>query len=884
MGSSRITRPPSLTTYEPFFYNVGPDSASAQGHVQHQQYPRVNDPSANRNSGRSDSQVHLESPTKFYLSSFNGAYLGSGITDSFGALSDQSNDIPSPWSGVGNAKVFCDECSDCPDGFRGDHELRRHKNSKHAGFVTKYVCRDPATVGLSSSISPVNPISGCRACSKGRRYGAYYNAAAHLRRAHFKPKPRRGKKDASKDKTGVKGGCDWPPMSELKLWYEEVREATDKSTTEEGTEEDAEIAGAELHSMDIATEFGDGDWTSPCLLLEGEMDIPSSSYIRDPSKPPSRRRSHHGCQRCRRHKTRCDEARPRCGACSVARGRPECVFSVTLKWETDYALVGRAFGRAGVWSKQRIGHGVAAANAGAAAHLDDTPGRQLEARPTQCVGSRSLVRVEPYSFLNCFVQDFEDGMGVYGTAGDDAASSTTGVSSPVPTMASHETSALTRYLDDPLLSNMQLADPHLVSYYIYRLCPLTVPCASHTPRSPFSALLVPFALSSPSPSTLDALLGLAASHRARSDPSYQHVAIAYYRRTVRALRALLGADPPAPARLVADDPEVMALVMLLCQHELIRDGGGGWIVHLRGARDLIRLRKQHQQRRGLEQGTVCEESGALRRRRSRRGDHPWEHIAAFAERFFAFYDVMGRTACGEEPMFGSEYWSVEDDAVDPWMGCSPRMVNIISAVTELSWSLRRASPSSRAARLQDTEAQRERLEALLAESHASEQPECRQDDAMGRCVELKRLTVELYIQAALTDSTPCTPAVRHRVRRILRLVADLLSRHIRAGLTWPLFMAACQLAPAEDLEWAAEEERSGVVVPRFARPFILYALDQLSDTLSSVAHTRRTIEKVWQAREEAGMKAVVVGASSDEEAFNDWAFFVAPLCHNISVV
>ena len=156
---------------------------------------------------------------------------------------------------------------------------------------------------------------------------------------------------------------------------------------------------------------------------------------------------------------------------------------------------------------------------------------------------------------------------------------------------------------------------------------------------------------------------------------------------------------------------------------------------------------------------------------------------------------------------------------------------------------------------------------------------------MSRCVELKRLTVQLYIQAALTDSTPSTPAVRHRVAHILSLVAELLAVGVRAGLTWPLFMAACQLEPTEELDWTAEsgqDDGDWRDVPRFARPFILYALDQLADTLSSVARTRLVIEKVWKTREAACVRAAA--ACPDEEAFNDWACFVAPLCHNISVV
>ena len=58
---------------------------------------------------------------------------------------------------------------------------------------------------------------------------AYYNAAAHLRRAHFKPKtPSRKNKDG--ENRGGKAGGDWPPMSELKYWMKEVKEVAAPET------------------------------------------------------------------------------------------------------------------------------------------------------------------------------------------------------------------------------------------------------------------------------------------------------------------------------------------------------------------------------------------------------------------------------------------------------------------------------------------------------------------------------------------------------------------------------------------------------------------------------------------------------------------------------
>ncbi|UNI16041.1 hypothetical protein JDV02_002517 [Purpureocillium takamizusanense] len=135
-----------------------------------------------------------------------------------------------PYQRPKHPKVYCEQCNEHPDGFRGDHELRRHLNAKHKGVVKKFVCRDPATVGLQSSVQVLYPLADCKACNSKKQYGAYYNAAAHLRRTHFKPKAPRGKnKNASDEKRGGKGGGDWPGMMDLKMWYTEVYVSSDGS-------------------------------------------------------------------------------------------------------------------------------------------------------------------------------------------------------------------------------------------------------------------------------------------------------------------------------------------------------------------------------------------------------------------------------------------------------------------------------------------------------------------------------------------------------------------------------------------------------------------------------------------------------------------------------
>ncbi|KAK2005664.1 hypothetical protein LZ32DRAFT_611886 [Colletotrichum eremochloae] len=552
---------------------------------------------------------------------------------------------------------------------------------------------------------------------------------------------------------------------------------------------------------------------------------------RDPSKQVSRR-SHRGCHRCRLHKIRCDEAKPHCGPCS-SRGYSDCVYAQVLKWETDY--VGRAFGRAGVWSKS----GASSGN-----NKKKTTLQNYCSVPTH---------VYSFGFLNTFINDFARGES--SSSGDDSSSD------------DQKSGALTlrrnlNSINRPM-TYIQLdtqAESQLLSYYLNRICPMTIPSA--TGESPFSALIFPFAVSSASPALMDALLGLAASHRARTDNTYQPVALSYSAKVIRSLRLTLENNSSID---IAVNSEILVLMMLLCQLEIIAECDKRWVTHLRGARDLVRFRRQ------------CMVSDVAKT--GARQQSPWEQIIRFTERYFAFYDVMGRTACGEEPIFGNDFWSAQEDQLDLWMGCSPHLVSIIGEITELSFEYNRLSASTTEGCWQDLERQRMRLISLLRQPQLKVESD---DESIRHTVELKRLTVELYLYSALNDATPATPVVRQNVTKILRLVAKLLAAGVKAGLTWPLFMAACQLEPTEELEWATGELNNDEA-PRYARPFILYALDKLSDSLANVTRTRSVIEKVWKQREAASFLSSERQLQHSPKAFNDWARFVAPLCHNISL-
>ncbi|USP82452.1 hypothetical protein yc1106_09726 [Curvularia clavata] len=115
-------------------------------------------------------------------------------------------------------RLKCPVCSDYPDGFRSEHELRRHTNRVHKKARKVWV-----TVDTSPDKSF---LANCKACQTGKRYNECYNAASHLRRMHFHPHKRGERKmTAAEARRGGKPGDLDPPMDVLKAnWLREVDE------------------------------------------------------------------------------------------------------------------------------------------------------------------------------------------------------------------------------------------------------------------------------------------------------------------------------------------------------------------------------------------------------------------------------------------------------------------------------------------------------------------------------------------------------------------------------------------------------------------------------------------------------------------------------------
>lgn len=394
---------------------------------------------------------------------------------------------------------------------------------------------------------------------------------------------------------------------------------------------------------------------------------------------------------------------------------------------------------------------------------------------------------------------------------------------------------------------------HLLSYYCERLCPLTV--TSKRLTSPFYSLVLPFCTSA-STIVSDALLALSARHLSRTHNSWTVTAIKLEHTVLRSLRHRIATAKPSE---IWQDHELPVVIMLICLSEILNRCDSRWTMHLKGARDLIRARRGFSGRHSSQPDSTNE-------------------LTHFSERFFAFQDVIGRTACGEPPIFGSDYWDASDTVIDAWLGCSPALVSIVFSLAELSRSKTKYYNSTVSA---EFTAQAAMLQSSLSRLQ-QDMPASGDDVVLLRCANIKLEAAKIYLYCALYGASPGTQVVKDGVQKVLRRVSEFLDEDIAAGLVWPLFVAAVELDPLDDEVWKDESTGS----PVYGRPLVLRLLQHMGTaSIANVTRAREVICKIWDARDKAMIvqQSTMSTSSANSAHEDDWDRFVAPLSRNISL-
>ncbi|KAJ5380778.1 uncharacterized protein N7496_003206 [Penicillium cataractarum] len=573
----------------------------------------------------------------------------------------------------------------------------------------------------------------------------------------------------------------------------------------------------------------------------------------------TRTRSRQGCANCRRSKVKCDERKPICTRCWEKD--LQCLKDgIKLKWEADFYNRGIAFGRSGVWSKtpsQSTGQARLRSNGGP---------RALPAGTTWL----ETPEIHPWNFLS---NDFSLVQRLYNEDQNDiqphllpARERDTRAYAQRPDAPSSPLSFMLPFSDRflqaagfenrdiqpclPLFPSLnELGNPILFDYYINQICPRTAPSA--VSKSPFASVILPYCLSA-TPTVLRAIQAVAACHWSQYDSKYSRLGLQLKSKVLTELRRQITTDPQS---LVAQDPEILVIVMLLCLFEIVDHCDWQWILHLQGAKDIIRLRKK--------QHKISPDPSV------RRQEDP---VSAFVELFFAFQDVMGRTACAKADLFGASYWDENDKFIDGWMGCSPALVSILFAIMDLSRSRRlMVSDSDKMTFNIKASSLNTKLQDLVQQVHTNAA-----DQTLQSIADLKKLTCHVYLHCALYDGKPADPMIKSHVREILQGIVTLIERDSVSHVIWPLFVAAVELDPLDHELWS-DPETSTVTD---GRVLVLSLLDKISKvSVSSVSRTRSVIEQVWQTRD---FKAS--GSSRPPSDLNDWEHYVVPVSDALSLV
>lgn len=569
---------------------------------------------------------------------------------------------------------------------------------------------------------------------------------------------------------------------------------------------------------------------------------------------PVQKRARTGCLTCRSRKVKCDEAKPRCGNC--ARRGLSCDTGIQLKWEQEFTSRGLAFGRQGRWFKYR--------SPGSPATPTATP-QSFTADYSDPVQWCLVPLVQPHHFINTFYHDFDVHSGGE-EPGEEGPSEALAVSPQ--SLPSFESWDLFR-LDDMSLSpaiipahtpltisrspspfpGLISIDSSLLEYYLLRLCPLTTP--SRLASSPFAHLIMPLFGLSGQEDIQQAAMALSARHRSITDKAWSKTAMGLKGSVLTSLRKRLSSAGNGSD--ATWDPQILIIMMFLCLYEIVDNCDHRWVIHLRASEDIIR--------------------------RSRRITHSHVHkdfgeLTTFTERFFAFQDVISRTACGNSPLFGMEYWDNASQAanIDSWMGCSPALVRVLCRITELSQSKSRRTISSA-----DFERQSADLELEL---YQMRQPDGSAADTLVSAAELKRKSVLLYHHCVLYDASPSTPFVCQSVRDILEGLQNLVRAGVTAGLAFPVFVAAVELDPVDDQLFLDKHTEEAV----HGRRLVLETLEEIGRcSLSNISRTKAVIQKVWRSRDMSIDEDSSVAHRRRGAETNDWSFFVGPYSSNISL-
>lgn len=310
------------------------------------------------------------------------------------------------------------------------------------------------------------------------------------------------------------------------------------------------------------------------------------------------------------------------------------------------------------------------------------------------------------------------------------------------------------------LDGLSNTEAYLFDYFISAICPN---CSLSPTNNPYLYYIAPMTFAFPP--LHDAVISIAATERQLlNDRRFEKEACLYKSRALKGLQATISSGSVSWP--------FIATVLMLCFGDIADGCSDSWMTHLRGGLTLINDIRVN-----------CTENQMLRK---------------FCLMYFVAHDIMGHTA-GTFGFDSTPYAWLDDDnieEIDPLMGCSRGLLDIINRITSISSNIDRTR-SSRAL----TAVELHRLgENRLQVEHAlhtirQHPPHSVTSPNISLIAEAKRTTALLYLHerfdlVSLSPSDHQHPAALTQTISSLveSLIAQIEPLPVTPTLLWPLFV------------------------------------------------------------------------------------------------